>query len=152
MTVIYTRKGEPILVDEADYEALAVHTWCISVNGYAVRKKPGGKGIIFMHRQILGMTEGDGRKGDHVNRDTTDNRRGNLREATQAQNQRNRVVRRDSGTGVKGVYRAKDYEGWKAYIVVDGRKINLGSFRSLELAAEVRQLAADMLHGEFARA
>lgn len=148
---IYTKRGQAIMVDAADFEALSAHRWCVSVNGYAVRKVPGEKGLIFMHRELLGLKKGDGRLVDHANHDPLDNRRANLRLATQAQNQRNRRVRCDSSTGVKGVYKARDYNGWKAYIVHDHRKINLGSFPSLAQAAECRKLAADMLQGEFAR-
>jgi len=86
---------------------------------------------------------------DHRNMVKTDNRWRNLREATYAENLRNRVTRRDSGTGRKGVYHAGGR--FKAQITVDGRRLNLGSFATEEEAASAYAKAAALHHGEFAR-
>lgn len=45
---------------------------------------------VQMHRYILNLRKGDGLEGDHINHDTLDNRRQNLRRATRLENSRNR--------------------------------------------------------------
>lgn len=145
MKTIWTSKGQAIIVDAEDYEALSQHRWCVNAYGYAVRRQ--GREIVFMHRQILGLAPGDGMLGDHRDRVRLNNSRENLRIATRSQNQHNRKLRVDSASGVKGVERACGR--WKAYIVRNGRKCHLGAFDTIERAQEFRELAAEMLHGEF---
>ena len=144
MKTIWTSKGQAITVDAEDYEALSQHRWCVNAYGYAVRRQ--GQEIVFMHRQILRLVPGDGMLGDHRDRVRLNNSRANLRIATRSQNQHNRKLRVDSGTGVKGVSRVGCK--WVAYIV-HGRRRHLGTFESVELAQEFRELAAEMLHKEF---
>ncbi len=87
---------------------------------------------------------------DHENLDKSDNRWKNLRPASHAQNNANHRVRKDSKTGLKGVWKAKNR--WQAQITVNGEKIHLGTFDAKEEAAEAYRVAAEMYFGEFARA
>lgn len=92
---------------------------------------------------------------DHDNLDRTDNRFGNLREATRRQNVTNKRVRSDSSSGLKGVlYRPARYgraERWETYIQVNGRRIYLGSSKSA-IEAHAKYRSAALAHfGPFAR-
>jgi hypothetical protein len=90
---------------------------------------------------------------DHVNGNRQDNRILNLREACQRQNSRNQKLRRDSGTGVKGVSKVSGAPGkYQAHIQVDGKRRHLGSFSSSQEAHEAYMAAATEVFGEFARA
>lgn len=71
---------------------------------------------------------------DHINRDRTDNRWVNLREATRGQNLRNAGIKKSSGTGLKGV--AAHGERFAAYIRLNGKKKHLGVF---DTAVEAHQ-------------
>lgn len=153
--IIYTRKGEEILVDDEDYESLNQHVWCISARGYVVRNirhplDPSKKSIERMHRRITGLEFGDPRVADHINRNTLDNRRSNLRVCLQSENMRNVKLRADNTSGCKGVCFHKPSGLWHALIHVDGRRISLGYFGLKEDAIETYQEAAKDLHGEFA--
>lgn len=86
---------------------------------------------------------------DHKNRIKTDNRPGNLREATNAQNSRNRRNGKNA-TGYKGVTFHKRQRKYNARIMVDGRSISLGSFSDPKAAANAYNVAARQHHGEFA--
>ena len=87
---------------------------------------------------------------DHINIDKSDNKWNNLRACSPTENQRNRPVSVDSSTGVKGV--TCEYGGkYRARIRVDGVRYNLGSYDSLDEAAELVQLVREEAHGEFAR-
>lgn len=86
---------------------------------------------------------------DHVNGDTADNRIANLREATNAENIRNRGATKISTSGFKGVYRNGKF-GWMGKIEVDYKQIYLGTYPTKEAAYAAYCEAAIRLNGEFA--
>jgi hypothetical protein len=141
------------IVDAADYDWLMQWKWYAhSRRGlfYAVRndKRNGGYSpSIRMHRIILGIEKDSPLKGDHINHNTLDNRRFNLRIATVSQNNRNSKGKRNDGS-LKGAYRqGKRY--WST-IFHNGKAISLGTFSS-ELEAHLRYCEkAKELFGEFA--
>lgn len=148
-------QGKFAIVDAADYEWLMQWKWYAIQSGntwYARRAicLPDGRhSTVGMHRLVMGI--GDSLVDvDHKDRDGLNNTRGNLRRATNSQNQYNKGVRSDSKTGVKGVYRHKRSGRWVAYIRVDGKSKHLGIFDTPEEAAEARDRAAIKLHGEYA--
>jgi HNH endonuclease len=89
---------------------------------------------------------------DHEDRNTSNNRWKNLRDATYSQNISNAKVYRTNTTGVKGVERWRGSGGnWRACIRINGKRKHLGFFHDFDLAVEFRQLVAEMVFGEFAR-
>ena len=76
---------------------------------------------------------------DHINREPSDNRICNLREATQSCNMRNSKVSTVNRSGVKGV--SIDKKKWRAVIVVRGKQLSLGRHRTKLEAAKARWLA-----------
>lgn len=125
------------------HEFLMQWAWSVS-NGYAVRGTRVGNRTVHtrMHRSIMGLGPEDAFQVDHANGDTLDNRDGNLRVVTRAQNMMNRKANRGNTTGVKGVSLVNGK--YKAYI-------NLGSFDTLEEARSVREKYGRLVHGEFHR-
>lgn len=82
---------------------------------------------------------------DHIDREKTNNRIANLREASHVQNMRNKPSKlRDLPRGVK-----RGTSAWLASITIGGRPRHLGSFRTIEEAGAAYQAAARQLHGEF---
>ncbi len=106
-----------------------------------------------LHRIVLGLEGIPARTimGDHINGDTLDNRRENLRLATASQNAMNRRPRSDNKSGVRGVCWDKRYQKWEAYVKVDGKQKKIGRFVSIEQAAEAVAQARAEMHGRFAR-
>ena len=88
---------------------------------------------------------------DHANRIKTDNRICNLREATRAENSRNKSISIKNTVGLKGVSK---YEGranpYRSWIKVDYRSIYLGSFKTAEEAHQAYAAAAKKYHVDFA--
>lgn len=127
------------LIDVGDAH-LAEHRWCLSSDGYAVRKTD--ESIVRLHRAILGLHQGDGLQGDHINRDRLDNRRSNLRVVTNAENHQN-VPGQDGKTSeFRGVsWNARKHK-WQACVRAKGHLHWLGFFvdesRAAEAAAEFR--------------
>jgi hypothetical protein len=87
---------------------------------------------------------------DHINRDTLDCRRSNLRYVTRQQNTWNRSIGSANTSGFKGVFYRKDRDKWLAAITVDGKFIKIGLFACPKLAARARDAEAKRVHGEYA--
>jgi hypothetical protein len=87
---------------------------------------------------------------DHIDRDRSNNRISNLREATHGENMRNKPVYKNSKTGIKGVHWHKQHRKYIVSIQVNGRSKHIGLFTSLESAANARKAAAQETHKQFA--
>jgi hypothetical protein len=83
---------------------------------------------------------------DNINRNPSDNRISNLREATYAENQQNTTKKSNNKSGFKGVSWAKANKKWRAIIVVNKKRFNLGYFTTPELASEAYEKKAKELH------
>jgi hypothetical protein len=91
---------------------------------------------------------------DHKDGDPTNNRIGNLRAASKAQNAYNSKRRADNTSGYKGAVFDKCQKGqkkWKARIHVNGRTVSLGCYGTAADAAKAYRRAAAKYAGEFAR-
>jgi AP2 domain len=132
------------LVDATDADWVSQWRW--SFNGrYAVRWAGGT--TVYLHRELLGLVPGNGLQADHINRDCLDNRRRNLRRATQSLNTQNlsakgrshyRGVNWDSATGK-----------WRADISIGGVRYRLGRFTD-ELEAAAAAQNARLLYMPYA--
>lgn len=87
---------------------------------------------------------------DHIDGDRLNNRASNLRLCNHAQNAGNRKVHRNSKTGVKGVSLIRSTGRFGAWIKVDGKSINLGSFQTIEEAGAAYRRKAEEAYGAFA--
>lgn len=148
-------KGYVAIVDAADGD-LAFLRWYAAetVPGYVyAQRKPKDKHInlhnIVLERK-LGRNLTPDERGDHVNGNTLDCRRTNLRPATHQQNMQNRRRSVRNRSGVAGVHWNKHKQKWRVRIRANGKTRDLGDFKSLERAAEVRRKAEVKYYGEFA--
>lgn len=86
---------------------------------------------------------------DHINNVRDDNRFCNLRKATSTQNNHNRRRPVTNTSGVKGVNWHKHKQQWAARITVNGVRISLGYYHSLDLATQAMRDAREYYHREF---
>ena len=151
---IHLTQGKVAIVDDADFEELNKLKWFADKQGdnyYAVRKslRINGKYINQkMHRIIIG--EKLGVHTDHINGNTLDNRRSNLRNCTHQQNMWNKPKSKANNSGYKGVFYLKSSKMYRATITINGKTIYLGTFYYIKQAANAYNLAAKKYHGEFA--
>lgn len=121
-----------------------------SVHGYNTIRFNGKlyRNARLAYLYMTGKWPPEGYIVDHINSLKMDDRWANLRLATISQNMCNRVGI-NYGKQPKGVY--PNGSGWQAQIKVNGNKIYLGTYKTIEEAAEAYRKAAKEHHGEFAR-
>lgn len=149
-------KGYVTVIDEADRDLLAFH-WNVTsgekYDCYYAQAYVRGKNRL-LHRLILARMIGRPLRrneyADHIDRNGLNNRRDNLRLATNAENLRNRPRQRNNKSGYKGVCFDKRVGRWRADIGVDGRSIKVGRYDTAEEAARAYDTAAREHFGEFA--
>ena len=144
-------RGNVATIDAADVPLVAGRDWCtLPAMGKVYAARSGGPGkLVLMHRLLL---EADpARHVDHINGDTLDNRRANLRQATRSENLRNARLSRANTSGVKGVSWHKHSGKWRGQIMAQGKQTEVGYFDTLDAAAAAMDFARDFLHGDFAR-
>ncbi len=136
-------QGRQTIVSPEDFEEVSKVKWYFqnTCGGYAARRDRVTNKIMYLHRVILSAERGQ--EVDHVNGDTLDNRRENLRLCSHIENGRNQSKqRRKTSSQFKGVYRNKGRERWQAYINFQGRMRYLGLFKDEVAAARAYDRAA----------
>ena len=150
-------KGKYAIVDQDDYYWLSEYKWYASRDFnkfYAIRTGPNRNGksgkTIRMHREVAKTPHG--MECDHINGDSLDNRKANLRSATHLQNSWNRKKSQRIGySKYKGITFDKASQKWMTMICVDGRRIFLGTFEDEIQAVKAYDKAAKKHFGEFAK-
>ena len=151
MKSIPLSQGLFALVSDEDYEFLSQWKWYAartSTKGhiYARRVDHRNKNkVIFMHRVITNAPSG--MVVDHINHNTLDNRRENLRVCTSYENFQNVApdkARQMFGKTSKGYRGVRLFEGkwWRAQIHVNNKAVHLGTFPTAEEAAHAWDKAA----------
>jgi hypothetical protein len=137
-------KGYYALIDDEDFEKLSKYRWKVVDSGkpYAARStyKEGRWHTVYMHRELCPTDK----TVDHINGNSLDNQKINLRPATvseQAQNRKSRTK------GPKGVQRRSENGMYRAYI---GNR-SIGQYASEIEASSAYDSAALEKYGSFAK-
>lgn len=143
MKYIKLTQGKEVIVDDEDYEFLSQFKWYYN-KGYAVR---GASPKILMHR-VINKTK-DGYDTDHINRNTLDNRKENLRTATRTENQINKNLQKNNTSGYKGVSWHKRINAWSVIVNYKKQQLHCGYYNDLEKAIMAHKKVNQWFHGDF---
>lgn len=147
-------KGYSTVIDAVDADIACFHwTAMVKKDGGIYAMRTTSKRTVYLHRLILGrkLRHELPRRvlTDHVNGQTLDNRRDNLREASTLQNCRNRGRQCANTSGVTGVSWNVKCNRWQASVCVNYKRIHLGWFADFDEAVAVRHAAEIEYYGEF---
>ena len=162
-----------VLIDEEDWDKVKQYKWYLNkartgkiyvranidnpaggvriheVNG-KVYKYP-KQTTIPLHRVIMNTPKG--MYTDHIDGNTLDNRKENLRVCTNAQNCWNREKNKNNTYGYKGIKfdARRRLAPWQVYVGHHGNRIYVGNYATPEEAARAYDKKAKELHGDYAR-
>lgn len=124
------------IIDTEDVGKVKYTKWKLSNSGYVMNAPKFSPSNKHLSRIILGIET----FVDHINHNTLDNRKSNLRVVTKSQNQMN-----SNHTGVSEKNDGRFY----AYIKLHGKMLNLGVYIDKEEALFARWAAEELLFGEY---
>lgn len=165
MAIIKLTQGLQTIIDDEDLELVSKYKWHAAYSGrkdqlwrtaYAkthFKDETGRPRGISMHNIILRRTPNRKIVVDHINRDTLDNRKANLRIVTASQNIMNQskyVAHADNPYRGVRVNRNKHGKKWGVELVANGKKVFGGAWFTPERAALAYNDLAMKYHGECA--
>ena len=129
-----------ILYDKEDDHIIQGHTWHIQkiknrfYAGTNIKSEDGKYKKRYLHQMIMNPPKG--MDTDHINGNTCDNRRQNLRVCTRSENMQNRGKQKTNTSGFVGVVASG--KNWKAQMRHEGKHIYFGTYRTRAEAARAR--------------
>ena len=142
-------------IDEADWDKVKDYTWYAKLipkyrgKYHAMShayNEYGKQTTVSLHRLIMDAPQH--LQVDHINADSLDNRRENLRLCTQSQNRANMRAPVKNKTGYRGVYMMNDK--FCSKVGYKGRVVYCGTFNTPQEAARAYDRKKLELYGEFA--
>lgn len=146
----YLSCGDTFMFDMEDYYKIKDFYW-YKQNGYILANAVNKRGrSVFIHRIILGLNGSNKEKQvDHINHDTYDNRKNNLRIVNNSKNQMNTRATKNNTTGCKGVYLEKQTNKYRASITKDKQVYKSKRFVNMQDAIQWRKEIEEQLFGEY---
>lgn len=134
--------------DSLKLNLVETHQWHSDADGYIKTSKESGKGNQLLHRILINAP--NNKVVDHIDGNPRNNTIENLRVCTRQENVFNQKLSKANTSGYTGVYQLKNGK-YVACIGFNKKKIYLGRYQYINDAAMVRNEAAKLLFGEFAR-
>ncbi len=159
MKKIPLSQGKCALVDDEVFEKINKYKWSaclkrktknelwVAVRSVKDDNIKGGRKIIVMHREIMGFPN---EQVDHLNNNSLDNRKENLRLVNATQNGANKRPPFNNAVGYRGVWYDKDLKKYRANIKPENKTVHLGCFKTAKEAAIVWNSKAVEIWGEYA--
>ena len=140
--VVYANNtGSEFYVDLDDWPKVSQHGWYEGKQGYLLSRIDGR--LTRLHRLI--MNADSDIQVDHKDRNTSNNRKSNLRFATNAQNQMNKLPGDRNKSGKRGVFWREDRQKW----LVRVSHTHIGMYSDFDEAVAAREKAEKEMYGEF---
>ena len=143
--VILNNSKKEVLCDVEEWLKLDKYCWFENKNGYA---QTNINNKLFSMSRVI-MNPNDNKVVDHINGNTLDNRKSNLRVVTQSENNMNKRIQNNNTSGITGVYFDTYSNKWRAAIKGRGRKFYLGKYNDINDAIKARKEAEIKYFGEY---
>lgn len=140
--ILYDNKSKEIartIIDTDDIEKCKKIKWSLDNKGYVINSK----NRIKLHRLIMDCP--DNLVVDHINHNTLDNRKNNLRICTNQENVWNSNKYSNNKSGHKGIFKQNDK------YIANYARIYLGTFDNFEEAKNAYEKKAKEIQKEFYR-
>lgn len=158
MKEIKLTQGYSAIVDDEDFERVNAIKWYAGKCGNKIYGKSDlgtkpNRIRLYMHRFILNVTDNKV-KIDHIDGNTLNNQKHNIRYSSQSENIRHRSgMRKGNTSGFRGVSKdsrpGQSNNPWIAKISINSKTKYIGSFKTAEEAAKAFDKAAKETYGEF---
>jgi len=147
--VMYNRKGIPTgstMIDLEDAPFICDYKWSVTTAGYAVAWINGK--LTYLHHVITNHRPNHYMVVDHVNGNTLDNRRANLRIVSKSINSMNSNKNLGVTSSFRGVYYDKSKRRWAARLTVNGELVLFKRFKTeSEAAIAYRETKQEVMNG-----
>lgn len=141
-----TNTHNEFYIDIDDFDKVKKYSWYENEDGYLISRI--NNNLVRMHRLIMDVKDKK-LDIDHINHNTLDNRKNNLRIVTRSQNSMNKKLANNSTSGITGVCFDKRKEKWRAYIKINGKQNELGYYNDFQDAVNARKNAEEECFGEY---
>lgn len=142
--------NKEVIIDTEDWDRVKQRRWGIhfdpTIDNFYVLWHNSNKEWTSLHNFIL-----NNKWIDHINHNTLDNRKINLRICNNIQNKQNSRIYRNNTSGYKGVTWHKPSSKWISHITINKKYMHLGYFKDKIDAAKVYNEMAIKYFGEFAQ-
>lgn len=147
MKLIPLTRGLECMIDDEDHALLSLINWYVGRN--KTSQKSYARNDVFgrMHRFL--MMANSGQEVDHIDGNSLNNQKHNLRICSLKENRRNRSKNLNSKNRYKGAYFMNGK--WISKIRVDDKMLCMGPYLNEEDAAKSYDDAAKKYYGEFAK-
>jgi hypothetical protein len=145
----FANAPELFIIDISDFDTIRNYSWYPKrsewgtyCNGYVNKK------VVVLHRFI--MKAQVGQYIDHIDKDTLNNKRDNLRFVTNQQNGFNRKVGKNNTSSIMGICWVESRNKWNVRIKLNYKNIFLGQYEDFDDAVKSRLQAEKLYFDDFA--
>jgi hypothetical protein len=144
--VLYGKEVVSFYIDSEDYESVSSRIWRIAQKRrkyYVITGSPKSHTAIYLHNFIIGDAP-DGKEVDHIDGNSLNNRRNNLRFVTHLENIDNlRATRIDNQIGIRGIAYCKRDKLYKVDFNYHNKRVYSKSWNTIEEAVWYRYCLED---------
>ena len=145
--VLYQGKVVSFVIDADDYDLVSQKTWRISKKKnkfYVVSGSFKKKTSVYLHQLIMNETK-DGMEIDHIDGNSLNNRKSNLRFVTHQENVDNlKATRIDNSIGIRGISRDKRSKKYIVDFNYHGQRIYFKPWKTIEEAVYCRKCVEEI--------